>query len=86
MVHVMEHTEHTCDFCGKGMCWYLALQRMRKDYRLRSIGLASQHQSPVVQTLDSAMTAIHRIKIHPVDNAIIGFSDTYRWIVIYLQL
>ena len=31
------------------------------------------HLVPVVQTLDSA---IHRIKIYPVDNAI-GFPDTY---------
>ena len=30
-------------------------------------------QAPVVQTLDSA---IHRIKIYPVDNAI-GFPNTY---------
>ena len=31
------------------------------------------HQAPVVQTLDSA---IHRIKIYPVDNAI-DFPNTY---------
>ena len=31
------------------------------------------HQAPVVQTLDSA---IHRIKVYPVDNAI-GFPSTY---------
>ena len=31
------------------------------------------HQAPVVQRVDSA---IHRIKIYPVDNAI-GFPNTY---------
>ena len=40
----------------------------------RETGKASAlYQAPVVQTLDSA---IHRIKIYPMDNAI-GFPNTY---------
>ena len=62
----MERTEYTCVFCGKGMCWD-AERLSLEEHRF------SQHQSPVVQTLDSA---IHRIKIYPLDNAI-GFPHTY---------
>ena len=37
-------------------------------------------QSTVVHKVDSA---IHQINLYPVDSAIIGFLNTYHWIVIY---
>ena len=37
-------------------------------------------QSTVVHKVDSA---IHQINLYPVESAIIGFLNTYHWIVIY---
>ena len=65
----MEHTEYTCVLCGEGMCWYLACKGCGKTI---AGGASVVNITPrlFTPTLDSAMTAIHRIQIYPVDSAI----------------
>ena len=61
--------------CSPAMYLYLPVPSSSVNYHCQSpyFSVKSEYQAPIVQTLDSA---IHRIKIYLVDNAI-GFPKTY---------
>ena len=62
-------TKTSLKMCGCAVSNFIALMRSRSFRKM-----LADFSGPVVQPLDSAL---HQIKIYPMDNAIGGFPSTY---------